>query len=156
MVCFGTFVTNSTQEAEALGKKISAYLVERELYSRSGAIIVGLSGELGAGKTTCVRGMAEGLGVEERILSPTYIIVRRIEIQKYFTVLYHIDAYNVDETQNVTELGMHEMIHSTGAIIAVEWPEKIQSELPGLHIMIDISFGDYGSHTYKIQKGDLL
>ena len=110
-------ITNSKEETKALGEKLAAHL-------RAGDVIL-LSGDLGAGKTTFVSGVAEGLKCGEDVISPTFNILKC-----YFNgtlPMYHIDAYRL-EGQNM-ELGLEEYIEGDGACF-IEWPKYIESLIP--------------------------
>lgn len=110
-------LTHSKEETKALGAKLAAHL-------RPGDVVL-LTGDLGAGKTTFVSGVAEALRCEEDVISPTFNILKC-----YFKgtlPLYHIDAYRL-EGQNM-ELGLEEYIEGDGACF-IEWPVYIASLLP--------------------------
>ncbi len=102
--------------------------------------VIALSGDLGTGKTTFVQGFAKGLGIKEKIISPTFVLVRQHKIPKTNQLLYHIDLYRVENTQ---QLGLNEMIKSDN-IILIEWAEKIENLLPKntLKIKIEKEKGD--------------
>ena len=112
-----TFVTHSKEETRSLGKRLSAFLQEGD--------VVLLEGDLCAGKTTFVGGVAEGLNVKEDVISPTFNIMKC-----YFhgsLPLYHIDAYRL-EGQNI-EIGLDEYIEGDGACF-IEWPQFIAPLIP--------------------------
>ncbi|MBQ9457806.1 MAG: tRNA (adenosine(37)-N6)-threonylcarbamoyltransferase complex ATPase subunit type 1 TsaE [Bacilli bacterium] len=117
--------SDSKESTKALGEKLASFL-------RPGDVVL-LEGELGAGKTTLVSGVAEGLRCGEDVISPTFNILKC-----YFKgtlPLYHIDAYRL-EGQNM-ELGLEEFIEGDGACF-IEWPVYIESLLPDerLHIRL--------------------
>ena len=90
--------------------------------------VICLQGELGAGKTTLVQGLAQGWGSLDPVTSPTFIIVniyRRSEEGQ----LFHMDAYRLDSAPEAAELDLDEML-AQGSLL-VEWPERIQEILPG-------------------------
>jgi tRNA threonylcarbamoyladenosine biosynthesis protein TsaE len=110
-------LTHSKEETKALGKALSAFL-------RPGDVIL-LEGDLGAGKTTFVGGVADGLHIQEDVISPTFNIMKC-----YFhgsLPLYHIDAYRL-EGQNI-EIGLDEYIEGDGACF-IEWPDFIAPLIP--------------------------
>lgn len=128
--------TSSAQETIACGKKIAARL--------RGGDIVCLYGELGAGKTTFVKGVAEGLGVKENIASPTFTLMNVYNIKKQKNSplpapparldevsrsgkrsLVHIDTYRLKNEQELAEIGALDYIGQPDTIAIVEWPEKI-------------------------------
>ena len=112
-----TLKTNSKAETVALGVKIAKYLVPNS--------VVTLAGDLGAGKTTLVSGIAKGLGITEQVTSPTFNIMKC-----YFhkpISLYHIDAYRLDGVNK--DIGLEEFIDGDGVCV-VEWPNYISEMLP--------------------------
>ena len=87
-------------------------------------VVVGLSGELGAGKTTLVRAIAEGLGVSQSVTSPTFALVHRYD----GTVpVWHVDAYRLKAHDEARDLGLDE---AGDAVVLIEWPER----LPGARL----------------------
>ena len=133
-----TFITHSKEETRSLGKALSAFL-------RAGDVVL-LEGDLGAGKTTFVGGVAEGLNVKEDVISPTFNIMKC-----YFhgsLPLYHIDAYRL-EGQNI-EIGLDEYIEGDGACF-IEWPQYISPLIPDekLEIVLKNIGGNERSITFK-------
>ncbi|MBU1032117.1 tRNA (adenosine(37)-N6)-threonylcarbamoyltransferase complex ATPase subunit type 1 TsaE [Patescibacteria group bacterium] len=98
--------------------------------------IFALSGELGAGKTTFVQGFAKGLGIKEKILSPTFVITRQHKIPDTSKVFYHIDLYRLE---NFNQLGFEEILLNKNSVVLIEWGEKIKSMLPKNTIKINIT-----------------
>jgi len=90
-----------------------------------------LEGELGAGKTTFVQGLAEGLGVKGRIISPTFIIMRSYEFGEG-RIFYHVDLYRLEGNlqEAVENLGLKEVWEEPGNVVVIEWAEKIREFLP--------------------------
>lgn len=108
--------TTSPEETEALGASFVAGL-------DSGAV-VGLIGELGAGKTRFVRGMASGLGARGFVKSPSFTIVNIYEGGRY--PLYHMDLYRIGKADEFYEAGLEEFIYGEG-ISVIEWTDKLPS-----------------------------
>jgi len=125
-------VTKSAQETQALGEKIGNNL--------KGGEILALYGELGSGKTTFLQGLAKGLGIKERILSPTFIMMRQyplaINHQPSIMNFYHIDLYRIENEKDIEGLGLEEIWSDPKNIIAIEWAEKIKKVLPKKRIDI--------------------
>ena len=96
------------------------------------AKVVGLYGELGAGKTTFMKYLAEFLGVEETIQSPTFVIMKIYEIFKgeVLRSLIHIDAYRIEKEEEMLNLGWGEIIKDPKNLICIEWPERIKGIMP--------------------------
>lgn len=111
------FLTNSAKETEGLGEKLAHNF-------RIGDIII-LTGGLGAGKTTFVQGVAKAFSVKSRIISPTFILVRkhRGKFDKRKLNLYHIDLYRLKGTE-IKNLGLEEIFEDPNGIFLIEWGEK--------------------------------
>jgi tRNA threonylcarbamoyladenosine biosynthesis protein TsaE len=101
--------------------------------------VLALSGDLGAGKTTFVQGLAAGLKIPDRVTSPTFILMREYYGGSY--PLLHLDIYRLETMQEVIDLGYEEFL-DPGHIIAVEWGDAIEPLLPRDHLMIQLSYSD--------------
>ena len=91
-------------------------------------VVVGISGELGAGKTTLVRAIAAALGVGGPVTSPTFALVHRYAgtgVQ-----VYHVDAYRLRHEDDARDLGFAEMLAEPDAVVLVEWPERLGAAMP--------------------------
>lgn len=110
-------ITYSPAETQA----VAASLVDRV---RQGGVIA-LLGPLGAGKTTFVQGLAEGFGIDERILSPSFVLHRQ------HGRLHHIDLYRLEDQQPLSELGLMDILEDSTSIVVIEWAEKLENLLPG-------------------------
>jgi tRNA threonylcarbamoyladenosine biosynthesis protein TsaE len=97
-----------------------------------------LYGDLGSGKTTFVQGFVKGLGIHTRLLSPTFIIVRRYLLEKNPFLFYHVDLYRIGTIHGLEGLGMRELLTDSSAIIVIEWAEQLGQLLPKQRI--DITF----------------
>jgi len=95
-----------------------------------GAAVLGLSGDLGAGKTTFVQTLAKKLGVQETVTSPTFVIMKSYSVKGRFKKLVHIDAYRVENIDEMRVLGFAELLEQKDTIICIEWAEKIKELLP--------------------------
>ncbi len=112
--------------------------VAAKLARSSKARVFALTGELGAGKTTFVQGFAQGLGIKEKIISPTFVLIRQHPIPKTNKTLYHIDLYRLDDTTNLRHLGLQEIWSDQNNIVLIEWAEKAAKLLPKETVRIDI------------------
>ena len=105
------------------------------------AQILGLEGDLGGGKTTFLQGFARGLGIKEKILSPTFVILKKFEIGKvksqYF---YHVDCYRIKKPREILDLGFKEIIFNPKNIVAVEWSNRVRKILPKKIIILKFYF----------------
>ena len=98
--------------------------------------IYALKGELGAGKTVFAKGFAEGLGVKERVNSPTYTILHSYSSGRL--PFHHFDVYRIAEPEEMEEVGYEDCFYS-GGVSLVEWAELIEEILPGGTIFVNIS-----------------
>ena len=99
--------------------------------SNSGAFVIALHGDLGAGKTTFAQMLARTLGVIGEIVSPTFVIQKNYTLEdQVFSQLIHIDAYRLEEEREMEVLGWDDIIIDPSNLILVEWPEKIEGLLP--------------------------
>jgi tRNA threonylcarbamoyladenosine biosynthesis protein TsaE len=110
-----------------------------------GGGILALTGNLGSGKTTFVQGLAEGLGIKSRIISPTFILMR-----KYDKNFYHIDLYRLEEKveQEVKNLGLEDIWTNPQNLVVIEWAEKIKNIIPKTAIWI--KFENLGGDKRRI------
>ena len=99
--------------------------------------VLALYGGLGACQTTFIPGLAKGLGIKGRILSPTFIFIRPYKLSKGYK-FYHVDLYRLDSEKDVEAIGLNEILQDKNAIVAIEWPEKIENLLPKGMISIKI------------------
>lgn len=138
MVFPQTIITKSAKETTALGERVA----------REKPRFVCLYGELGSGKTTFTQGFAKGLGITSRLLSPTFIIVRRYGIPSSDKFLYHIDLYRVF---NFEGLGLTEIFADENAIVVIEWTERLGDMLPKNRTDIYFTVFDNEQHTITIR-----
>lgn len=105
--------------------------------------VFALEGDLGSGKTTFVQGLAKGLGIKQRIISPTYIIVRKYELKlkpacadraknSKLKTFYHVDLYRLEAgiEREIENLGLKEIWSDPENIVVIEWAEKIRNLVP--------------------------
>jgi tRNA threonylcarbamoyladenosine biosynthesis protein TsaE len=113
------------------------------------AVVVGLSGDLGSGKTTFSQSAARILGVLETVTSPTFIIEKVYHTKDTaFPQFIHIDAYRLDEAKELEVLGFKELLSQKGNLIFIEWPERVKEILPKDIFTIEFKFID--EHTRAI------
>jgi tRNA threonylcarbamoyladenosine biosynthesis protein TsaE len=109
---------------------------------------VALHGDLGAGKTTWVQGLAQGLGIDEPVTSPTFTIY--IIHQGPQRMLAHLDAYRLGSADEAEDLLLHEFMVSPWCL-AVEWPEKIPGWLPDDAWHLDLAIEEDGQHSIRLR-----
>ncbi|MBX4215389.1 tRNA (adenosine(37)-N6)-threonylcarbamoyltransferase complex ATPase subunit type 1 TsaE [Candidatus Parcubacteria bacterium] len=124
------------RETRALAKEVLAHLAQRP---RRHALVVVLSGNLGAGKTAFVRALAGHLGVKERVQSPTFVLEKVYALparaQKAFRLsrLVHIDAYRLERPAELLALGFESLAASPENLVVIEWGERVRKLLPKSH-----------------------
>ena len=119
------FYTKNEQETEALGEALGKQL-------RPGSLIA-YYGDLGAGKTAFTRGLARGLGISDRVTSPTYNIVNEYP---GLIPLFHFDMYRLESSEDLFDIGWEDYL-VRGGVIAVEWSERVEDALEDA-LVIDI------------------
>jgi len=156
-------LTHSPRETQKLGERLSADL-------KPGSILA-LYGELGSGKTTFIQGLARGLGIKKRIISPTFIFIRPYRIP--FTTprrcretasaktppprwskgstLYHVDLYRINTLKQTRGLGLEEIFADKSAIVVIEWADRIKEILPKKRIDINFDYLDENQRRIKIE-----
>ncbi len=110
------------------------------------AMVIGLMGDLGAGKTTFVKAFVRGLGVQKKVISPTFIIMRNFPIKGVYRKLYHIDAYRVNG-KGLSQLGLRDIISNPDNIVIIEWADRAMNLLPKGTLLINIKHGS--SHNER-------
>lgn len=111
-------ITKSAEETVELGKKIGAFLLAND--------VIALIGPLGAGKTTLIQGIAEGLEVKDYVTSPSFIIINEYQGRLPF---YHLDLYRLENAAEIEDLGIEEYFNR-GGVCVIEWAEKLQTLKP--------------------------
>jgi tRNA threonylcarbamoyladenosine biosynthesis protein TsaE len=146
--CRTEYVCASPEETEALGGVVAENL-------KPGSVIA-LRGGLGAGKTCLVKGLARGLGVTERITSPTYTIVSEYNasLNGEALPLYHIDAYRLNGDEDFENTGAGDCIGR--GISVIEWSERIPRSIPDDAIIIEIEIIGPESRRIIINGKDII
>jgi len=138
-------ISNSPDETFSAGRQISRFL--------KAGTVVALSGTLGCGKTCLANGIASGLGINEILTSPTYTIINEYQIpsskDSSCLILYHIDAYRLNNEKEFEDIGGLEIINSN-SIVIIEWSENIQKALNESFIAVSISITGYNSRLINI------
>lgn len=101
-----------------------------------GPLVVALSGDLGAGKTTLAQAICRGYGVAEPVTSPTYALVHEYASPR--SPVYHLDLYRLEREDELTNIGWDDIVSDPRALVIVEWPDRAGSRLPAAHVPIDL------------------
>jgi tRNA threonylcarbamoyladenosine biosynthesis protein TsaE len=132
--------TASAEETRSLAAELAAALPPDATLA--------LHGDLGAGKTTFVQGLAHGFGVVEPVTSPTFTIFTMHRAPS--RTLVHLDAYRLDDPRQIDALMLDDFLVSPWCL-AVEWPEKIAAWLPDNALHIALGIADNGRHTIRLR-----
>ena len=138
------FITKSPQQTRKLVRQFAEKIIKRKPGVK--ALVIGLLGDLGGGKTTFLQGFAKGLGVKEKIVSPTFVIIKRFQFNnlttKQFNNFFHVDCYRVQKPKELLGLGLKKIISNPKNIIAIEWANRIKKILPPKILILNFSFID--------------
>jgi len=124
------YITGSFEETQKLGEEFAQKLTPGDF--------VAFYGDLGSGKTTFIQGLAKGLRVDRRIISPTFIIVRHYKIIN--GNFYHVDLYRTETKHDLLSVGLDQIIDDKNNIVALEWAEKMIDMLPEKRIEIHCEY----------------
>lgn len=126
--------------------------VEKEFVKNSkGALVVGLYGDLGSGKTAFTQAVAKYLGVKETVTSPTFVIEKIYKLENgNFDHLIHIDAYRLESGKELIHLGWEEISKNPKNIIFIEWPERVAEILPKDIKKIRFTFANENTREIEI------
>jgi len=143
-------LTISPKETQKTGIIFAKEILKLPLRKR--ALVLGLKGDLGGGKTTFLQGLARGLRIREKILSPTFILMRKFQIpNSKFQTFYHIDCYRIEKPKEILDLGFKEIILNPKNIIAIEWSERVKKILPKETITLKFNFINKSTRKIEIK-----
>jgi tRNA threonylcarbamoyladenosine biosynthesis protein TsaE len=142
MAAVRTVTTQSEDETSALGRELASTL--------SAGDVVLLSGELGAGKTALVRGLAEGLGVpRDDVSSPTFTLIQ--EYRGGRLTLFHVDLYRIEDPREFDELGLDEIAED--GVLAIEWAEKLDARpKPSRYVTVRIAHAGESERRVTVER----
>lgn len=121
---------HSVEETQQLSRALVAYLVARP-ETPGTATIVALKGDLGAGKTAFVKGVAHAFALPDTVTSPTFVIEKIYYLEEQaFSLLIHIDAYRLESDDELRAIGWHETVTDPHNIVFIEWPERVAASIP--------------------------
>ena len=136
-----SITTASEEETRKAGKAFAGSLKQGD--------VISLRGSLGAGKTVFAKGIAENLGIEEAIVSPTFTIVQEYDGS---LKMYHLDLYRLSGEDEFESMGGEDFLYPDGVTL-IEWSEKIEGMLPDTTIYINIVIGSDGKRTISAEGG---
>lgn len=138
------YISNSTEETKQIAAKTARHITRG---------VIALTGGLGAGKTTFVQGFAKGLRIKEKIISPTFVLIRQHQIPDTNRTLYHIDLYRVEKKDELKNLGLEELLNESNHLILIEWAEKAKELLPKNTIWVSIEIVKENIRQISVQVG---
>jgi tRNA threonylcarbamoyladenosine biosynthesis protein TsaE len=140
--------TAGYKKTQDLGKIFAQEVLRKGLQKR--AVVLALEGDLGGGKTTFAQGFAKGLGIKEKITSPTFVIFKKFKVKNgrlhgqskfpSFENFYHFDCYRLLGSEDASALGFEEIISSPKNIVLLEWARNIEELLPQETIWLKFDF----------------
>ena len=141
-----TWTVASVEELKSVAGELLG-LWKQSVDIANAAVVVALSGDLGAGKTTFVQQLAQILGIEGLVTSPTFVIMKSYETtDTVFQTLVHIDAYRIEDDSEMVPLNFATLIAQPQTLLCIEWAERISASLPTRTIKMDLEALPQGKH----------
>jgi len=151
------YLTTAPRQTKKLGEILAKEILKTK--PRKDAFLLGLEGDLGGGKTTFLQGFAKGLGIKQKILSPTFVIMKKFKIRVNscsnscgFVYFYHIDCYRIEKPKEILDLGFKEIISDPQNIVAIEWADRIRKIMSKNTIWITFQFINKNKRKIAIKK----
>jgi tRNA threonylcarbamoyladenosine biosynthesis protein TsaE len=117
------------------------------------ASLICLSGDLGSGKTTLTQEIARQLGVKEKVISPTFVIMKKYSLKnKKFKHLYHIDAYRLNNCEELLKIDWINIKQNKDNLIIIEWPERVRECITGENVWVNLAHKSQDKRSIKINK----
>lgn len=138
------YISHNLEETKEVARKVLD----------TGARVIGLTGDLGAGKTALTKCIAELLGIEETVTSPTYVIMKKYTVsplteRKHWKSMVHIDAYRLTSYKELEVLEFKKELHNPDQLIIIEWSELVKEALPADMLTIRCDFIDEMTRKYS-------
>lgn len=138
--------TESADETKKVAKLLAGDILKSHLKTVKG-LVLAFSGDLGSGKTTFIQGFLKGLGVKNKVTSPTFVIMKHysargdISSKARYKRAYHIDCYRLRKPAELNNLGFKELLNKPKSIFLIEWAEKIKRILPKDTVWLEFRHG---------------
>lgn len=134
-------------------KSIAIEFLVKLIPTKNQATVVGLYGDLGAGKTTFTQTAGKYFGIKRKVNSPTFVIMKRYSLKhKNFDQFFHLDAYRLKSEIDVKNIGWGDIISNERNLVFIEWPEQIKKAMPKKHHEIHITHLKENGREFKIKK----
>jgi len=142
-------ITKSAKETQKVGRFLAEEISDKREHAsgvkdKNKAVVIGLEGDLGGGKTTFIQGFAKGLGIKNKITSPTFVIMKK------YDSLYHIDCYRIKD-KDLLELDFNEIINNKHNFVVIEWAEKVKKILPKNALWLKFEYSDKNKRKIVIK-----
>ncbi|MBI2669878.1 MAG: tRNA (adenosine(37)-N6)-threonylcarbamoyltransferase complex ATPase subunit type 1 TsaE [Candidatus Yanofskybacteria bacterium] len=166
------FQSKGVRQTKNIASNLAKKVIKNSLQQHAQAFA--LEGELGAGKTTFVKGFAGAFGIKSRITSPTFVLLKGYRLPRVasqrgkqvtgYRFLYHIDAYRLKNYHDLIPLGIKEIMADPRNIVLIEWSDRVKKILPSKYIKVHIDHigiktrkitinNIYGPPSLKLRKG---
>jgi len=127
-------LSKNPEETRKLAAKLAAQIMEES--NRTKAVVIGLEGELGAGKTTFIQAFVRAMGINDKVKSPTFLLMKYYPFANGF--IYHIDCYRINDPKELIALEIESIFNNPKNIVLIEWPERVNDILPASMTRIHI------------------
>ena len=145
------FVSQSPDDTRAIASKLAGQW-KAALSGRATALVVALNGELGAGKTTLVQGIAAALGVREIPRSPTFNLVKEYAISGTDLRLWHVDCYRLTGHADLAALDLHTVFADPHNLVLIEWAFRVADALPADHVVVLMEHNGHDKRAISIDE----
>lgn len=148
-----SIITKNPGETQKFAGELAKKLTKKS--ASKSALVVALEGELGSGKTTFIKGFSRALGIREKVLSPTFVLIHRHKLNyrsnwsnksdrtnKSYRLLFHIDAYRLKSKKDLLKLGVKETFSNPENIVLIEWADRVKKAIPKTAIWIHLDHLD--------------
>ncbi|MFA5360779.1 MAG: tRNA (adenosine(37)-N6)-threonylcarbamoyltransferase complex ATPase subunit type 1 TsaE [Candidatus Paceibacterota bacterium] len=150
--------SESPKETQKIACFFTEAITEQGPFSKRKALVVSLEGSLGSGKTEFLKGVAKCLELQEKIFSPTFLIMKSFPLsffkkdkKQFFETLWHLDCYRLKKAEDINDLGFKEIVSNPQNLIFIEWGDKIKKLLPKKHIRIKFKTIGKNARTLEIK-----
>ncbi len=144
------YASHSPEDTQRFAREQALVLTQE---GKGEPLVIALEGELGAGKTTFTQAFADALGVDGRVKSPTFVLMKHYNLSNTpnYETLYHLDCYRLQDSNDLGPLGIGELLKRPGAIVLIEWAERVADILPTSYWRIRIEHVSEQGRNIEVQ-----